>query len=134
MNFKLRMTAAENERFNELMAICRLRQGEFGRGAGGRQGWSCYGSDFIKAASELYLLIMQADKDPPKDWQAATGYRQIQIVCDLLSKEFIVHDVRSCRGGQMTAKSVDYLRDKYLRDHISKVTTLSANLLERAWA
>ncbi|MGE8943137.1 hypothetical protein ACO2I3_14595 [Leptospira interrogans] len=93
---------AQKRREDELLAICKSKQGEYLPGHHGRGSWATtYSNEFIAASRELCALYKVAGEYFPYH---------------ALSRSFRQAGIKSCRGAEMTFKRAEYLYNTHLRD------------------
>jgi hypothetical protein len=97
----MQLSESDQAREAELLATCKVKQGEYLPWHHGRGSWATtYSNEFISAAKELYLLYEKVGHY----WPAAA-----------MSRRFRDAGIRSCRGSEMSIERVEYLYNAHLK-------------------
>ena len=106
MRHTIELAEDETRRVNELLVVCRAKQGEY-VGTFNR-GWATtYGSEFVDAATELFKIYSNGKIAPSIRGQGNRYF--LTVIFDLMATLFSSNGIRSCRKSAMDRESVRYL-------------------------
>lgn len=103
----MKLRHRDKQKIDDLIEVCKKYSGEYIPGGHGSGSWATtYSNQYINATAELYAIFEKNGCGSP---------------INMLSKYLIDAGVRSCRGGVMNIKKVEYLYQTHLINKIKKL-------------
>ncbi len=103
----MKISEGAQSRLNELIEICKEKQGEYLEAHHGPGSWATtYSNEFINAAAEMYVIYKRSGSYWP--------------ISDL-SSALLDAGVRSCRGSSMGIDRTEYLYQTHLKKKIKQI-------------